>query len=185
MIYASDIWFTSDHHFDHRNILKFTGDDGNLIRPGFGNTIGVEPTTENLTQMNEFMVERWNASIKPGDKVYHLGDFCMKADSAEKFAKRLHGKKRLIPGNHDPIKEVARWFEKVQLWRIFKDEGFVCTHIPIRPEQFRHKVALNVHGHLHQNVIQDPLYKNICVEVTDYAPLHIDDLIKIATKNRD
>ena len=31
----ASIWFASDHHFGHANLLKFTSDDGAYVRPGF------------------------------------------------------------------------------------------------------------------------------------------------------
>lgn len=162
-----NIFFTSDHHFDHANFLNFKDDNGNKIRP-----------FETVEEMNETMIERWNSVIKVQDKVWHLGDVTFKPNQFARIASRLHGHKRLLVGNHDDPKnyELTRWFEKVQLWRIFKDENFVCTHIPIRIDQFRGKVQFNVHGHIHQNVIDDPQYVNICVEQTNYTPLSMDEL---------
>ena len=60
---ARDIWVISDTHFDHANILNFTDAVGKPTR----NFADVEA-------MNEHMIERWNSVVKPGDKVYHLGD---------------------------------------------------------------------------------------------------------------
>jgi calcineurin-like phosphoesterase family protein len=99
---------------------------------------------------------------------------------------RLQGKKRLVLGNHDVIKntELIKHFQKVSLWRIFKEEGFICSHIPLRKEQFRHKVVLNVHAHIHQNKIDDPAYMNVCVEHTGFAPVHMDEIIKVSSKLR-
>jgi calcineurin-like phosphoesterase family protein len=162
-----DIFFTSDSHFDHANFLKFTDDDGKLIRP-----------FASVEEMNETMISRWNAVVKPQDKIWHLGDVTFRPEKFARIASRLNGHKRLLLGNHDDARcfEVMRWFDKVQLWRIFKDENFVCTHIPILSGQFRHKVQFNVHGHLHQNVIDDPQYINICVENTNYTPISMDEL---------
>ena len=162
-----DIFFTSDHHFDHANFLNFKDDNDNKIRP-----------FDTVEEMNETMIERWNSVIKPQDKVWHLGDVTFRPNQFARIASRLHGHKRQIGGNHDDLKnyELTRWFEKVQIWRIFKDEEFVCTHIPILPGQFRYKVKYNVHGHIHQNVIDDPQYVNICVEQTNYTPLSMEEV---------
>lgn len=164
-----NIFFISDTHFDHTNILKFTGSDGELIRPGFRDT----------NHMNEVMIENWNSVVKPGDKVYHLGDFCMgSATIVGRLMPRLNGRKRLVVGNHDQIKELCPFFEKVQLWRIFKEYNFVCTHIPLLRGQMR-KVEYNVHGHIHQNLMQDSMYINVCVEHTNYTPVALEDITKI------
>lgn len=163
----SNIFFVSDTHFDHENFLKFTDDAGNKIRP-----------FSSVEEMNEFMIERWNSVVRDEDKIYHLGDVTMRAKDFARIASRLKGHKRLLLGNHDDGKDVnlTRWFQKVQLWRLFKDQNFVCTHIPIRSEQFR-KVQYNVHGHIHQNVIDDPQYVNVCVEQTNYTPLSMEELV--------
>lgn len=163
-----DIWFISDTHFYHANILKFTGDDGQLIRPGFTST----------EDMNERMIHNWNSVVKHGDHVWHLGDFAMGNKTiVERLIKRLNGRKRLTVGNHDMIKEVAPYFDKVAMWRIFKEFNFFCMHVPQRKEIFR-KTAFQIHGHIHQNKMEDPAYINVCVEHTDYAPVHLDTILQ-------
>lgn len=163
----ANIFFTSDTHFDHANFLNFKDDQGRKIRP-----------FDTVEDMNETMIQRWNQVVGVMDKIYHLGDVTFRVNQLARIMSRLNGHKRLLVGNHDDPKnyELTRWFDKVQLWRIFKDENFVCTHIPILKEQFRHKVQYNVHGHLHQNKVPDEQYINICVEQTDYIPVSMDEL---------
>lgn len=169
-----NIWLSSDHHFSHANILTFLDKHGNLTRPGFAN----------VEEMNELMIERWNECVKPGDKIYHLGDIvCTReremSKAIDSVLPRLNGVKRICLGNHDAeVPTLVKHIKKVMLWRLFKDEGFICSHLPMRPEQFRHKVVLNVHGHLHQNIISDPRYFNVCVENHDYRPVHIDEVLQ-------
>lgn len=165
-----DIWFTSDSHFSHESVLKFTGDDGELIRPGFSS----------VEEMDELMLQNWNSVVKPGDKVYHLGDVVMKMEAVHNILPHLNGSKRLVLGNHDApfLQHMMKYFKKVMLWRIFKDEGFVCSHIPLMPSQFRHKVTHNLFGHIHQNEMDDPvMYMNVCVEKTNYTPIHMDQVL--------
>ena len=168
----SNIWFISDTHFEHANMLKFVKADGSLVRPGFCC----------VNEMNERMINNWNTVVKPGDHVWHLGDFAMGNHTvAERIIKRLHGRKRLCVGNHDNVKEVAPFFEKVVLWRIFKEFNFTCSHMPLRLDQLR-KTEFNVHGHIHQHKIADPHYINICVEHTNYTPIHLDELLTMIRK---
>lgn len=116
----AEIWFTSDHHFFHENILRFTGDDGKLIRPGFSS----------VDDMNWSMVEKWNSVIKPADKVWHLGDVAFKtierAAALDALLGKLHGHKRMLAGNHDNLKSpiLHKHFEKIELWKGFRNEGF-------------------------------------------------------------
>lgn len=166
-------WFTSDHHFWHANIIKFVDDQGHKIRPF---------TT--LNEMHETMIERWNGLIKDNDYVYHLGDVTFRYDGAfNNIMSRLKGKKRLIVGNHDKIwhPNLMQWFEKADLWKGFPDKtnncGFTCSHMPLRLEGLRDG-HFNVHGHTHQNSLEDPHFINVCVEVRDYYPVHLDTILK-------
>ena len=56
------IWFTSDTHFDHKNIIKYCN------RP-----------FKDIDEMNAELERRWNAVVAPGDRVFHLGDFAFTA----------------------------------------------------------------------------------------------------------
>jgi calcineurin-like phosphoesterase family protein len=174
---VTDIWFISDTHFFHDNILKFVGSDGVRIRPEFST----------VDEMNWAMVERWNSVVKPQDKVWHLGDVAFKttAKAAElaNLLRKLHGHKRMLVGNHDNLKSPALMnnFEKIELWKGFKDEGFTCSHIPLRLDSLRDG-TVNVHGHTHQNRMKEPGYVNVCVEVRNYTPIHLDELTREVRK---
>lgn len=168
----ADIWFISDHHFFHVNILKFTDSKGNRIRPEF-NTI---------EEMHEDMVNKHNSVVKTTDKVYFQGDVTFKYGSEfNSLMSRLNGHKRLLIGNHDRIKgtNLLNWFEKVEMWKFFKEHGFVCSHFPLLKDQFIHKVKANVHGHTHQNIINQPEYINVCCEILKNKPIHLDEIKKI------
>ena len=80
------ILFTSDLHIGHENVLRFDN-------RGFAN----------VEEMNEEIIRRWNAKVKPGDIVYVLGDFIWKLqdDQVHKLLKKLNGQIILIKGNHD------------------------------------------------------------------------------------
>ncbi|NBD27849.1 metallophosphoesterase family protein [Paenibacillus glycinis] len=52
------VFFISDHYFGHKHIIDFES----------------RPFTE-AEEMNEAMIEKWNAVVGKGDKVFHLGDF--------------------------------------------------------------------------------------------------------------
>lgn len=187
-----NIWFISDTHFSHANILKFTDSnkpDNPLIRPGFANP----------SEMDELMISNWNEVIKDGDKVYHLGDVGFAgAPTIHRILPRLKGKKRLVLGNHDGygIDHYTPYFKIQPCWKVWsrKDHGknFVCTHVPIHMVGVDHRqehadvdVVYNVHGHIHQNLVLDKWgnpdrrYVNVCVEHTNYKPVHMDDLLAL------
>lgn len=177
-VMSSDIWFISDSHFSHANILGFKNYDGTNLR-----------TFDSVEAMDEHMVKQWNSVIKPQDKVYHLGDCVINAKHLPTLG-RLNGHKRLVRGNHDiaPTSVFMEYFEEVYGVRVFAKESFVCSHIPLHPDCMRWKV--NVHGHLHGNKVLDALdphsnqfkpsydkrYYSVCVEQINYTPVHIDTI---------
>ncbi len=162
-------FFISDTHFFHTNILKFTGDDGKRIRP-----------FDSLEEMHEYMIAKWNSVVKDQDFVYHLGDVTFQYHGAfNNLMSRLKGQKRLIVGNHDKIWNPALQmaFQKVDLWKGFKEHNFTASHMPLRLEGLRDG-KFNVHGHVHQRTMEDGPYINVSVEVRDYTPVHIDEIGK-------
>jgi calcineurin-like phosphoesterase family protein len=138
--------------------------------------------------MNETMVENWNRVVKPGDKVYHLGDvFFGDKESFKTIWSRLNGSKRLVVGNHDDIKFLSPggFFKKVQMWRQFSEMNILMSHVPLHHSSlFRSKnmdkPMLNVHGHIHQNRSPGGPYHCVCVEHTNYTPVNLEDLAAIA-----
>jgi calcineurin-like phosphoesterase family protein len=175
---SKDIWLVSDTHFFHTNILKFTDEEGNLIRGS---------RFSSVEEMNQCMMDNWNSVVKPGDKVYHLGDVFMGAkEDFQKFWPKLNGKKNLIVGNHDDIKWLAQkeFFSKIYMWRMFTEFGLLLSHVPIHESGLRRgsptdenaPMLLNVHGHIHQNPSPTKHHRCVCVEQIDYTPINIEEL---------
>lgn len=164
-----NIFFASDTHYDHANILNFQDSEGKRFRGDLFSSV---------EEMNEVMIQNHNEVVKPGDLFYHLGDVTFKPNDFARIASRLNGKKRLIVGNHDQLHnyELTRWFEKISLWRLFKDEKIMFSHIPLMEAQFRHKVTHNGHGHIHQNESPGLPWINFCVEKTRYTPVSFDEV---------
>jgi calcineurin-like phosphoesterase family protein len=163
----AEIYILSDHHFCHANILNFTDSEGNKIR-----------NFSCLEEMHETIIERHNKIVRPEDHFFFGGDVTFKVDSTfNNIMSRLNGKKRLIVGNHDKLTNSGfmKWFDKVLLWRGFKEHGFVLSHMPLKKGHFRDGNH-NAHGHTHQNIIDDPDYSNICCETRNYTPVHIEEI---------
>lgn len=166
-----NIFLCSDHHFGHKNILKFQQSNGDLCRPGF----------EDVDHMNEVIIENHNSVVKPSDKVYFLGDVAFNKRILHEVMPRLNGKKRLILGNHDCLKmtEYMQYFEKILESRHLVS-NVVMTHRPILLDSGdHHREVLNIHGHTHNTVIQDSRYLNVCMENINYTPIHWDEVVAI------
>lgn len=92
-------WFTSDHHFGHKNILSYCD------RP-----------FHSVDAMNKVMVDRWNEVVGADDDVYYLGDFSLDFRAVEEFLPRLKGNIHWIPGNHDLMHPMHTGHEKYIRW---------------------------------------------------------------------
>jgi len=162
-----NIWIVSDTHFGHANILNFTD----------SNTGAKVRTFHDMYEMDEHMVDRWNKTVKDEDIVYHLGDVYF--DNGHQVLPRLRGRKRLILGNHDNAKSsyLQNHFQKIMMWRMWPEFDCVLSHVPLH-ESSMYKVTYNLHGHIHQNASPTPRHYNCSVEVQDYTPRNIEDIMK-------
>jgi calcineurin-like phosphoesterase family protein len=84
-----NVWFTSDYHIYHENILKL----------GKGRPFSC------VEEMHAVIADRHNAVVRPGDKVYNFGDFALKCtwEQAYAFRQRLLGQQHFLFGNHDHV----------------------------------------------------------------------------------
>jgi len=106
-------WLTSDLHLGHVNIIQYSG------RPFAG-----------PDEMNEVIVDRWNATVGPADRVLVLGDVAMgKIDDTLQIAGRLNGYKVLLTGNHDRCADfIAKTKADMWLERYRREGGFAEIH---------------------------------------------------------
>lgn len=160
---SRNYWFISDTHFQHNNIIKFNGESFSSVK-----------------ERDELMIQNWNSIVRPGDRVYHLGDvFFGSKESFSRLWPRLMGSKRLIVGNHDDIKYLSSgaFFQKVQMWRHWKTEkgSILFSHVPLHPDSIRGD--LNVHGHTHLKGSPKGPYHSVCVELNNYTPVNLDELL--------
>lgn len=169
-----DVYIVSDTHFGHAGICKFTCSvSGKKLRPW-----------DDVNTHDEALIENWNSVVRPNDKVYHLGDVSISRKSLQ-LLDRLHGEKILIRGNHDIFKleDYAKYFRDIRSFHVLN--GCVFTHAPLHTSCLE-KFGCNVHGHTHINHVKrkseiggferDPCYLNVCVEQTDFRPLHLEEV---------
>jgi len=168
------VFLTSDTHFGHAGVCRFLRNDGvTKLRPW-----------DNPDEMDEEMVKRWNETVRPNDKVYHLGDVVINR-KALSIMHRLNGDKVLIRGNHDIFRddEYRQHFRELRAYHVMN--GMILSHIPIHTDSIG-RFGTNIHGHLHANRVMtgvknskiDPRYHCVCVEQTDFRPILFEDVIK-------
>lgn len=161
----SKIFFTSDTHFNHFNILKYCN------RP-----------FSNLEDMNNTIITNWNNVVSPTDTVYHLGDFIFeKYGGVDSILDRLNGHIHLIHGNHDrsSLFRHPRFASSNSLYKEIKirDTPYILFHYPIDSWDKMYYGSIHLHGHIHSNgPATKPNRLDVGVDNSDYTPLSIEDI---------
>ena len=168
----SKIYFTSDHHFGHKNIIKFSD------RP-----------FKDVAEMDEILIQKWNEKVGPEDEVYHLGDMGLSSSGKlRKILDRLHGKIYLINGNHEKSAQACHTrFEWIKDYHelVVEDEEFergqqliVLFHYAMREWNASHWGSYHLYGHSHGNLPDDPnaLSFDIGVDCHDFYPLSYEEV---------
>lgn len=139
-VWIREIWFTSDTHFGHKNIIEYEKEE----RP-----------FKTVEEMNETIIDRWNNVADKKDIVYHLGDVVFSRNDLHNVS-RCNGSKRLVMGNHDCYSAslYLDFFDKLYGCIFYKQ--CLLSHIPVHYFGFRTRWLLNIHGHLHSKLV----YKN-------------------------
>lgn len=136
----SNIFFTSDLHFGHHNIISF------CRRP-----------FSDCKEMRSGLIEMWNSVVSKEDYVFQLGDFYW-FDSSRglvSILSNLNGSIFHIMGNHDMAKawrNISVLSSIVHL-SVSDDIGFhrfVLSHYPLLTWQGRERGVFNLHGHIHR-----------------------------------
>ncbi len=170
LIHKPNIWFTGDNHYGHFNIL----------------TLGKGRPFSSVEEMNEAMIDRHNAVVKPGDLVYNLGDFALKItqNEAMNIRRRLAGNIYFIPGNHDSIARSmpGSWVWMRELERIHpKIEGIppiTLCHYAMRVWHGSQKGTWQLYGHSHGMLPELPamLAFDVGVDCWNFAPVSIEQV---------
>ena len=150
---TQQIWFTSDIHAFHKNILKHCPERQKIC--------GAKDEND-IEAWDKWMIEKWNSTVSKKDLVYIIGDFAFGSpDSVRKLLDKLHGKKFLILGNHDKSSEhLDNYFVQITQQKLvtfkksnfdFLDEDFqvFMCHYPMVTWASKHYGVVQAHGHCH------------------------------------
>lgn len=178
------IWFTSDTHFYHRNILEY------CKRPW-----------KTVEEMNKALIDNWNSVVKPDDIVFHLGDFAFASNGKWKeIIQQLNGHIYLIVGNHDEIRypghQTFDLFEGVasQLLLKIDNRHIYLNHYPFlcyagvyrKPEC----AVIQLYGHTHSGPYSNgkdntrlsitfPYQYDVGVDNNNYTPVSWQQILEI------
>ena len=186
------IFYTSDSHFSHRNVIKYCD------RP-----------FESIDEMNKTIIDKWNQVVSKKDTVFHLGDVAMgKIAESLPLVGQLNGYKILVPGNHDRVfprvfpsgkrgynehflAEYFKYFNEVlsvdgvprTILDSQKNEHRVfLSHFPYQDSAYKGKNRYEnfcpvmsetplLHGHVHGSWKTNGNQFNVGCDVNDFAPV--------------
>jgi calcineurin-like phosphoesterase family protein len=155
------IWFTSDTHFGHDNIIN------HCARP-----------FESASAMDAALIANWNAVVAPDDEIWHLGDFCYKsAQSPSDYLRRLNGRKHLLWGNHDSEQaRAAPGWASSQAYAEVTVEAtrLVLFHYSLKTWHRVGRGALQLYGHSHGRMTGDRQSCDVGVDAWDFRPVSLD-----------
>ena len=167
------IYYISDLHFGHRNVIGMDG------RP-----------FETIEEMDETLIRLWNERVTDEDDVYILGDFAYRnGNTASWYLRRLKGRKHLIIGNHDRLTiqdaKAMAYFASVEKMSLINDNGRMVSlcHFPLAEWNGKRRGGYHVHGHLHNR--RDAVYEfmsrfdkalNAGCMLNGYRPVTLDEL---------
>lgn len=183
-------FFTSDHHFGHANIIKYTN------RPYY-----------NVNDMDFALIDCWNEFVAPDDLVFHLGDFTLGDGAlAKQYFSKLNGDIAVLgyPNHHD-----ARWLPVFPNFDfgLFSKSGnavnildplvslefpalsldgqypqtIVLCHFPLEVWDRKHYGAWHLYGHIHDAESDVPSREfrlNVGVDLWNGYPVGLDVLLK-------
>lgn len=180
-----DIWFVSDTHFGHANIIKYCN------RP-----------FSSAEEMDKAIINNWNSVVQPNDIVFHLGDFAFASNARWKqLIQILNGHIYLIVGNHDEIRypghQVFDLFEGVTSQLIVKIDGqaVYLNHYPFLcyGGTWRKDAVWQLYGHVHSRphcegkdmarlTMTFPYQYDVGIDNNNYTPVSWEQIKEIINK---
>ena len=181
-----NIFFISDLHLGHHNVLKFDG------RP-----------FKDVQEMHVELIKNWNSVVNDDDIVYNLGDLSFGNDELDKwFLYSVKGKIHHVMGNHDALKSIRKLdrIEKIyeygtEITVEDKDSDdrsgknhIIMSHYPILSWNRAHHGSWHLHGHCHGSLVKSnqDYYKRRVMDVgcnmIGYTPISYDEVKKYMMK---
>ena len=161
------IFFASDHHFFHENIIKY------CKRPFV-----------DVSCMNEEMMMRWNRTVSSDDVIIYCGDLTAglgeRTEDLRRLIGNLNGHKILVRGNHDHKPD--SWYVEAGFEKVFEHinlGGVLVIHYCLETAVARGidigllgTIEHVVHGHTHSlEVPNHENHYNVAMDRNNYTPV--------------
>lgn len=146
-------YFISDLHFAHDRVIIFERTEFKTIE-----------------EHDKYIIDSINRKVKNTDTLYILGDI-----GKLEYVRELNGRKILLKGNHDSrsTKEYLGYFAEVYENPFYYNRRILLSHYPHPVEDH----ILNVHGHLHNSIMDKENYLNLSAKMINYTPISEKELI--------
>lgn len=206
IVSGSNVYFTSDWHFSHKNIVKFeTEVRQHLVKE---HNLSYEALNKNSLEkdvvktMDKSLIQEWNRTVSKDDIVFYLGDFSFSHNEIEEVLKNLNGHIVFIHGNHD--KSITKGlFDKylfarqqyleIKLPVILNSKveslDLVLFHYPILEWNRMHHNAIHLYGHVHSTDLSSHWIGaaskraiNACYDFNNGKMLSLIDIYNITNK---
>jgi calcineurin-like phosphoesterase family protein len=160
------IYFTSDTHFDHKNVLSYSSRN-----------------FHDVNEMNEKIIANWNSIVRSEDTVYHLGDFAF--SNPQKFIDRLVGNIIFVKGSHD--KSIDAPYMRIIYPDGLKDEygnkrSITLCHYSMRSWDKSHYASWHLYGHHHGMLEPYGLSFDVGVDRWNFFPVSLEQVDKEMSK---
>lgn len=153
---ANRVWFSSDYHFGHANIIKYCD------RP-----------YSSVEEMDNDIINKHNEVVKKTDLVICLGDISF--NHSIEHLHKMNGSFIIVKGNHDDkhVKKIS--FNNLVL--SYYNINLLCVHKPIH---IYGKFHLNICGHVHEKwqYRKDINALNVGVDVNNFYPVSLKEVLK-------
>jgi calcineurin-like phosphoesterase family protein len=160
------IFFVSDTHFGHKNVI------GHDERP-----------FASIEEHDAILIENWNKTVGATDEVWHLGDFAFRNEQPiEFYTKKLNGRINLVRGNHD---DKGAWrhkdlFASTQEAAYIKRYGekFYLLHYSCRTWRASLRGSYHLFGHSHGGLPSLGRSMDMGVNVNNYRPVSLEEVVE-------
>lgn len=170
-------WTTSDLHFGHANVIRYSNRPFNSVE-----------------EMDASFISNWNDKVSPNDIVFNLGDFAFSnTNRIIEILSQLNGEQYFIYGNHDRLMKsdaVQNFCKRTKKIRLFADviecryktHSLFMSHYSHRVWNKAHYGAMHLYGHSHGKLPGIGRSMDVGVDSGDmqsgYAPFLLDDVVK-------
>jgi calcineurin-like phosphoesterase family protein len=192
------IWFTSDTHYDHKNICRAT--------TAWKDSEDMTRDFSSLDRMNDELVFWINQRVAQDDILFHLGDWSFNGfDNIRKFRERIVCQNiHLILGNHDHhiernkdniqsiFSSVNEYLSLEVKWRPNQSKlvadsyaKFALFHYPIASWNGMNDGVIHLHGHVHllpQHRLAAGKAMDVGVDGNVMEPISMEDVLRIMHK---